>query len=240
MTDETRALLLQHGPAVARQFLELVQQIDREDPTPDDVRALRAMLEGHPQLWRVAGDLAYAAVLNIVAKLDAGPLVTESLKHSWVAMKDELGYPSASPLERLLMEQVVLCWLHLHIVELECTTVMNEPIPAASADHWERRLSAAQRRYLRACETLARIRKLARTTPALQVNIATHGGQQVNLLDADHGVCSLLGADPTPSPSLRRGGELLSPLPSQPVPARGGRGRGLGRQDSSPRNPNAP
>ncbi len=24
------------------------------------------------------------------------------------------------------------------------------------------------------------------TTPALQLNIATHGGQQVNLLDADH------------------------------------------------------
>jgi hypothetical protein len=186
MTDETRALLLQHGPAVARQFLELVKKIDQEDPTPADVRALRAMLEGHPQLWRVAGDLAYAAVLNIVAKLDAGPLVTESLKHSWVARKDELGYPSAPPLERLLIEQVVLCWLHLHIIEIEYTSVMNEPIPAISADHWERRLSTAQRRYLRACEALARIRKLARTTPALQVNIATHGGQQVNLLDADH------------------------------------------------------
>jgi hypothetical protein len=186
MTDETRALLLQHGPAVARQFLELVQQIDREDPTPDDVRALRAMLEEHPQLWRVAGDLAYTAILNIVAKLDAGPLVTESLKHSWIARKDELGYSSAPPLERLLIEQVVIWWLHLHIVEIEYTRAMNDPIPAASAAHWEKRLSAAQRRYLRACESLARIRKLARTTPALQVNIATHGGQQVNLLDADH------------------------------------------------------
>jgi hypothetical protein len=183
MTDETKSLLLQHGSAVAGQFLELVKNIDQENPTPADLRALRAMLDRHPQLWRVAGDLAYASVLNILAKLDAGPLVTESLKHSWVAMKDELGYQSAPPLERLLMEQVVLCWLHLHIIQLEYTTVMNEPIPAASAGHWEKRLSAAQRRYLRACETLARIRKLARTTPALQLNIATHGGQQVNLFD---------------------------------------------------------
>jgi hypothetical protein len=185
MTDETKSLLLQHGPDVAAQFLELVKNIDQENPTPADLRALRAMLDRHPQLWRVAGDLAYASVLNILAKLDAGPLVTESLKHSWVAMKDELGYQSAPPLERLLMEQVVLCWLHLHIIQLEYTDVMNESIPAASAGHWEKRLSAAQRRFLRASQTLARIRKLARTTPALQLNIATHGGQQVNLLDPD-------------------------------------------------------
>lgn len=184
MTDETQSLLLQHGHAVARQFLELVKKIDQDNPTPADVRALRAMLEEYPELWRVAGDLAYAAALNIVAKLDAGPLVTESLKHSWIAMKDELGYQSAPPLERLLMEHVVLSWLHLHVVELEYTHVMSEPILMDRADHWERRLSAAQCRYLRACEALARIRKLARTTPALQVNIAAHGGQQVNLLDA--------------------------------------------------------
>jgi len=40
---------------------------------------------------------------------------------------------------------------------------------------------AADRRYRSACESLARIRKLACTTPALQVNIAAHGGQQVNI-----------------------------------------------------------
>ena len=33
----------------------------------------------------------------------------------------------------------------------------------------------------RACETLVRVRKLSRNTPALQFNIATSGGQQVNL-----------------------------------------------------------
>ena len=36
-----------------------------------------------------------------------------------------------------------------------------------------------------AIESLARIRKHARTTPALQVNIATDGGQQLNLLGRD-------------------------------------------------------
>jgi hypothetical protein len=41
--------------------------------------------------------------------------------------------------------------------------------------YWEKRLSAAQRRFTRACETLARVRKLS-NTPALQFNIAANGG----------------------------------------------------------------
>jgi len=45
----------------------------------------------------------------------------------------------------------------------------------------EKRLNAAQWRFLRAVETLARVRKIARRTPPLQVNIATQGGQQVNV-----------------------------------------------------------
>ena len=48
-------------------------------------------------------------------------------------------------------------------------------------DFWERRLSLAERRHLRACETLARVRKLLMNGPVLQVNIASQGGQQVNV-----------------------------------------------------------
>ncbi len=42
---------------------------------------------------------------------------------------------------------------------------------------WERRLSATHMRYLRACDTLARVRNLSRPTP-LQINI---GARQVNV-----------------------------------------------------------
>ena len=38
----------------------------------------------------------------------------------------------------------------------------------------EKRLTAAQKRFTRACETLARVRKLSRNTPALQLNIAAN------------------------------------------------------------------
>ena len=172
------------SPALSRRFLDLLKKTDCQVPDPADLHALRAMLEQHPGLWRVAGDLAHTAAMSIVGRMRAYPLVAESLKRGWDAMKDELGYQLASPLERLLIEQIVLCWLHLHVVELEYTSLIGASPPSTDADHWEKRLSAAQARYLRAYETLARIRKLARSTPALQVNIAADGGQQINVARA--------------------------------------------------------
>jgi hypothetical protein len=47
--------------------------------------------------------------------------------------------------------------------------------------YWSGVLSACQMRYLRAIDTLLRVRKLTRNTPMLQVNIATKEGQQVNI-----------------------------------------------------------
>jgi len=52
----------------------------------------------------------------------------------------------------------------------------GETFGLESGHFWDRRLSAAQRRHLRACETLARIRRMG--IAALQVNIAR---QQVNV-----------------------------------------------------------
>ena len=61
------------------------------------------------------------------------------------------------------------------------TEMMNKDITLTMGKYWEGRLSAAQRRHLRAVETLARVRRLLSRIPAVQVNIATQGGQQVNV-----------------------------------------------------------
>jgi hypothetical protein len=67
----------------------------------------------------------------------------------------------------------------LQEVEAGYSSAMARSIPLSLADYWDRHLAAAQRRYLRACETLARTRRLLQ--PTLQVNIAAQGGQQVNV-----------------------------------------------------------
>jgi hypothetical protein len=183
MSDQIMSLLPKPDQALVRQLLDLVHNIDKDDPSPADVQALRAMLSDHPFLWRTYGDLAGLAAQVIINRLDPLPPVAESLRRGWQAMQIDLGYPHASPLERHLIEHVVLCWLHLYLIDCEYTAATSQAIPLDSADFWERRLSAAQRRYLRACDTLARIRKLAQPpASSLQLNIAAQGGQQLNLL----------------------------------------------------------
>src|SRR6266567_2880012 len=54
---------------------------------------------------------------------------------------------SASPLERLLIQQVTLCWLNLNAVEYMHSGVMQQSITLTLAIYWEKRLPAAQRRF---------------------------------------------------------------------------------------------
>jgi hypothetical protein len=96
-------------------------------------------------------------------------------------MKKELGSEGAPLLEQLLIQQAALCWLKHNLVELSYSGTMKQSITLTLGIYWEKRLNAAQRHFTRACETLARVRKLSRNTPALQFNIATSGGRQLNL-----------------------------------------------------------
>ncbi len=88
----------------------------------------------------------------------------------------ELTWKEDGPLERTLVEHVALCWLKLQVCEQKYSGITNGTMTLAQGNYWERKLSSAQRRYLRACETLARIRRLA--LPAVQVNI---GEKQLNV-----------------------------------------------------------
>lgn len=81
----------------------------------------------------------------------------------------------------LWIQHAALSWLKLSLVELHYSHTMKQSITLTHGVFWEKRLTAAQRRFTRACETLARVRKLSRKVPALQLNIAASGGQQVNV-----------------------------------------------------------
>ena len=66
-------------------------------------------------------------------------------------------------------------------MEQQYTGMLYESsISLEKARFWEGRLNAAQRRFLRAMETLARVRKLK--LPPVQVNIAAPGSQQANVM----------------------------------------------------------
>jgi hypothetical protein len=95
------------------------------------------------------------------------------------ALSDELGIKTAPALERMIIEHIVLCWLRLAVAELQFSAIMSHGGTLAQIEHHQRRVDAAQKRFTRASESLARLRKLAR--PSVQINVAAEGGQQVNI-----------------------------------------------------------
>jgi hypothetical protein len=152
--------------------------VSADNPKPEDVKALQEALKKYPDLWRVAGDLGRLAEERIIGGGPKLALISESVKVGIDKLRDELGRSKATALERILIDQVALCKLQLDITQFEYAGLLESgSVGIPQADYWERRLTATQKRYLRAVETLARVRRLLRL-PAVQVNI---GGQQINV-----------------------------------------------------------
>ena len=164
-------------------FRALLDKTNKEHPNPKDLKALSDLLSDNRklELWRDIASAGYLAEIMVIENAHATAGLKECWKHRLQVLKKDLGYDGAPMLEQLLIQQTALCWLKLNLVELSYSNTMKQSITLTLGVYWEKRLSAAQKRFTRSCETLARVRKLSRNTPALQFNIATAGGQQVNL-----------------------------------------------------------
>ena len=164
----------------ARRLDVLVNAMQTSGPNAEDVAAVEQLLKDTPGLWKEVSLAHIAAIVAIETESDRDD-VRVAMKANYYGVRRELGVKDASPMERLLIDHVALCWFRLQTLEQRYSRMMSKSISLSQGQYWERRLNAAQQRYLRACETLARVRKLIRRTPVLQVNIAAKGGQQVNV-----------------------------------------------------------
>src|SRR5262245_32203901 len=76
---------------------------------------LRELLDGHPISWERYGDLAAQAERLWVALAAGHDLyLRECLLRQAAAMRQQLAGADAGPVERLLVERVVMTWLQLH------------------------------------------------------------------------------------------------------------------------------
>jgi hypothetical protein len=176
-----RDLALRH-PDEVLELQALLKKVEKDKPKAADRLALALYLGDHPNVWRYVGDLMEQATLSLIRKMPSNAVTQEALTAASDHLPQELALPGDGALEQLLIQHVVLCWLRLAHVEYQYTgvTVTGENT-ITRVEHWDKRLNVAQRRYLRAIESLARVRKLR--VPAVQVNI---GAQQVNQVNASH------------------------------------------------------
>jgi len=188
-----------------------------EKPDETKVAAIRQALEKLEGIWGATSGLNLLTRKLRVTRLPL--LIREMVNKEIESVQLDLGYPDAPPLERLLIENVASFWVHLHLTQLEYAALSGQGVPVETADRWERRLSAAQRRFLKAIETLARVRRLRRSA-SLQLNI---GAQQLNVTAEVNPLSAPAGPEPirsSPSANPPRLSEGQTSRPLKPSEAR--------------------
>jgi hypothetical protein len=137
---------------------------------------LRRLLQEQEAVDLLGGDLARRLERLIVEKAAGKNLLfKEALTRKLELLRAELAGPNPTPVERLLVERVLCCWLQLHDDDLRLHQ-QEAKLTLAQGEYWHRCRDRAHKRYLSAIKALATVRKLA--VPVLQVNIAR---KQVNV-----------------------------------------------------------
>ena len=120
---------------------------------------LRQLLDDHPEIWQRIGDLAglvERAWIGVMAADDR--LVVESMKRKIEEMRSDLAGDSPTRLERLMVDQIIGCWLEVKHVENESALADEDSV--ATASFRLKRLESAQRRFDSAVKTLSSVRAL--------------------------------------------------------------------------------
>lgn len=147
--------------------------------TEEQHAALRAALAKAPDAGRALdlAELAITAMINAMPHDVVGRVVQLGRAD---ALRNELSGTAPSVMERLLIDQVILSYIHLNLIEYQQSRLWEKEMSMMTIEFWERRLDRAQRRYLRAIKTLADVRRLLHL-PSAQFNINMPGGQQLNV-----------------------------------------------------------
>jgi hypothetical protein len=156
------------GPAV--DIEALVKRANGPKVSRADLDALQAALDAQDDAGAIVTALDGASIQNqIIEKATESEASRRVLIADVKRMGRTFGRHIAPPFERPLIDHIVTCWLRLQLVELQHTRELGGGHTRENGGYWDRRLTEAQRRYLRAMNLLAKLRHLG---PAVQVNVA--------------------------------------------------------------------
>ena len=155
----------------------LVQQAQQGDTSILPV--IRHLLDQVPALWNESRVLAHQVEKVWMNALSGQDLMSKEIIDREVeGLRSQLLGPQPTPLEKLLVDRICVCWLALQHTELHAARRFNERAVVLTPSE-EHRLDKVHHRFLSAIRELARVRKLLQPTTNLQVNIGTHQTNQM-------------------------------------------------------------
>ncbi len=138
-------------------------------------KELRHLVRSSPEVIGRASDIGRTAG-RMAARTAAGgdPLVEEALFARLDAMRREIAGENPTPLEVLLTERVVACWMLVELLEVLTAAQLSREgghrVPISHTLQMVKWQESANRRYLAAIRELARVRKLQANAPSIQHN----------------------------------------------------------------------
>lgn len=137
---------------------------------------VQKLLELDPQgaIQKLHGDLlANNEEMLIRVQANGNDACYYAIQKQTALKREELTGPDPQPLERMLIDCIIICWLQVQRSEREC--LVSYRLPLKELEHGEKVRDRAYRRLQQVITSLARIRKLA--VPVVQINVAK---RQVN------------------------------------------------------------
>ena len=151
------------------EILELRERIDSAAPSAEDVLELRKIFESDP-----TNTIELMGMTTIVRDRQLKSLsdirtMRMAFEVEINEMRQGLGYFESSKVEQMIIEVMICAWLRLQKLESILAVIQDEDW----IDRYEKRVSAAQSRLLRATESLTRVRRAMHGLPMIgQLNIA--------------------------------------------------------------------
>jgi hypothetical protein len=159
-----------------REIDEALQRAEKGDRSA--LPTVRKYLDAQDEGWWSAMDFACIVQHTQIQRCvgEDSLFAQELLSGQVQRLRAQLGGPAPSPLERLLVERIIACWLHVNYAEEKYAEELGRGMSFEKGEYYQKRIDRAHRRYLSAIRALAQVRRLL--GPSVQVNI---GEQQVNV-----------------------------------------------------------
>ena len=121
---------------------------------------LRSFLDAHPEVITHCGEVATVArEIWLSLCTNNNPLLVEATRRKMVAWKASIAGPAPSPLEELMVEQIMACWLQAHYAEVMYAQAIeikaSEPIVREKG----RQQEMAQARLAESLQQLAELQR---------------------------------------------------------------------------------
>ena len=176
--DPKRAALASKvDPAHVDEFLTVIDRAYKaKNPAKEDLETIRKFLSAYPEFCQIVFNMGGVTRDRIVKDWVSGKIAKTAIQEQVNYLRDGMGYQEAPIMEKMIIDNIATCWLRLQYIDYAVAAKMAGDFNIRHMEFWQKSLATAQKSYLAACETLAKVRKMR--LPNIQLNI---GEKQVNV-----------------------------------------------------------